>query len=262
MSEIKELKTIDIPDSNIHYTLPELKYDLSEIKQKAKEIQLSFENVEVTEETIGTNKKLVAELNKAAGRLNDEKILVKREIMLPYTVLEMEIKEIIEIIKDTDDVIRSQIKDLTEKERDAKEVEILEMFGDRSTGYGHLKSIMNFNDFLDPKMLNKTMSLKKIEQYMIDYFEHLENDLLIIKNLPDRDNVLKLYLEVKDVAKAISMNAANKEREAQVKEIVQDTKPNKTKAVLKDYTFSVTGDTDFRIVQELLNQNNISYKLV
>lgn len=259
-----QIKTIDITDSKIEFTLPAINYDFTELKQQALELQGNLENVVVTIDTVKSNKKLVAQLNKTVTRLEDERKLVKNELLVPYLQLELDIKEIVGIIKDTDELIRLQIRRIEEEERVNKEIIIHELFEKRSKLYD-LDDFIQFKDFLSPAHSNKSTSLTVIEQDIVSYFERIKDDINTIKVLQNKDKVLQHYLSVKSLSVAIQNAQIEEDRAKQVEAIKESSN------VIKDrsepprepkYTIVIEGDENLKFLQLFMQQNGIEYKVL
>ena len=78
------------------------------IKNKALKLSENLKTVEVSEENIKESKKLIAEVNKDVKKLEDYRIKVKKEMSKPYNDFEIQVKEIVKIVKEADEYVRSQ----------------------------------------------------------------------------------------------------------------------------------------------------------
>ena len=265
-----ELQSINIPDSSIKFTVSEIKYDFTHLKEKALHIQEDLKTVVVTEDTVKSNKKLVAELNKISARLEDERKLVKNKLLEPYTKLEIDVKEIVNIIKETDNSIRSQIRELEEIERESKKESILEIYNKRAELY-NLSDFTDFEDIITTSHLNKTTTMKSIEQDIVDYFERVKNDINTINVLDNKSIVLEYYLDTKDLTTSIQLAKQREEREKQVQAISKSNDDIKVNDELNNslrsegrgfkYVIGINDDKDFKLFELLMKDGGVEYEV-
>jgi hypothetical protein len=121
-----------------------------DLKQQASELAEQIRTVDVNEENVKQSKKLLAEVNKRVKQLEDKRISIKKMMLEPYQDFEEQVKEIVGIVKDADAFVRSQVKELEEKERQEKEIQIHELFTKRIQHYS-FREIVPFMDFAKPK---------------------------------------------------------------------------------------------------------------
>ena len=171
------------------------------IKNKALKLSENLKTVEVSEENIKESKKLIVEVNKDVKKLEDYRIKVKKEMLKPYNDFEIQVKEIVKIVKEADEYVRSQIRELEEIERENKKAIVKEMFENKAKHYD-FNEIITFDKFFKESMSNKTTSLDKIENELSEWLEQRKMDIEVIKSLKD-DEVLKEYLETFNLALAI-----------------------------------------------------------
>lgn len=222
------------------------------IKNKALNLSENLKTVEVSEENIKESKKLIAEVNKDIKKLEDYRIKVKKEMLKPYNDFEVQVKEIVKIVKEADEYVRSQIKELEEVERENKKALVKEMFENKIKHYDFNKMI-TFNNFFKENMANKTTSLEKIENELSEWLEQRKMDIQIIKNLRDSE-VLKEYLETFNLALAIENAKVKEEKNKKVEEVMK-----KTEKSSKKYIFIISEEKDAKLAEMLLKENKINY---
>ncbi len=166
MNELKELDNLNINLQVGSIDFPE--YD--NLLAQATEVAEYLKTLEVNEDNIKENKKILAKANKAIKELNDRRIKIKKAIMEPYEEFAEKVKNIESIVKEADELVRSQVRNLEEKEREEKKARIQEIWDKRIGAYEYAK-IMTFGDFLKSKHLNKTTTLKKVEDEMVETLE-------------------------------------------------------------------------------------------
>ena len=222
------------------------------IKNKALNLSEYLKTVEVSEENIKESKKLIAEVNKDIKKLEDYRIKVKKEMLKPYNDFEVQVKEIVKIVKEADEYVRNQIKELEEVERENKKALVKEMFENKVKHYDFNKMI-TFDNFFKENMANKTTSLEKIENELSEWLEQRKMDIQIIKNLRDSE-VLKEYLETFNLALAIENAKVKEEKNKKVEEVMK-----KTEKSSKKYIFIISEEKDAKLAEMLLKENKINY---
>jgi hypothetical protein len=177
--------------------------DFERIKQQAIRLAALIKTVEVDEENLKQSKKLLASVNNRVKLLEEKRIEIKKTMLQPYQEFEAQVKEIVGIVKEADDVVRQQVRQLEEEERAIK-AEILEdRFKKRIVHYS-FRDLFNFKDFLQPKHLNKTTQIDAVEAEMIQFLERITKDLKVIEAMPSAEALLSAYIESKDLAAAIA----------------------------------------------------------
>lgn len=191
-----ELPLSKISTTNVAH-IEFLGYD--ELFEKVKQLADAMKTVEVTEETIRENKKLLASVRKEAKRLDDERKQVKKEVLKPYNEIELQVKELLTMLKESEDVINSQIKEFDEKERAERISELKDLFSRYHQSY-NAPSWLSWDKFIDGNMglvTNKATSNKKKRESIINYFETFKRDYAMLKeqitDKSERSAVLMSY---------------------------------------------------------------------
>jgi hypothetical protein len=226
-----------------------------DLKSQALELAANMDNVEVNEETIKDSKKLLAAVNKRVKELEDRRIKIKRLMLEPYDLFEKQVKEIVGIVKEADETLRQQVRDLEEIERHAKREAIEDLFDKRKNLYT-LGDMLSLDDFLLPKHLNKTQSIEKTEEEMIEFLEMTEKDVKVMQRLGDVQAHLKAYLDCFDLALAMTTVNEAKERQKQI-EKSQAIAKNENAVTVK--TFTVYDEKDFLLVEMYMKNNRIKF---
>lgn len=251
INQIQEIKpTVEVVPAKISA-------DLDTIREQANFVAEYVSSIEVTEDTVKDNKKLIAQVNKMAKSLDSERIAVKKHILSEYTEFESEVKDIVSLIKGADNIVREQIKELEQIERDNKELEIKDIWDKRSKHYD-LTEILDFKDFITEQHLNKSVTIKKVEEEMTEFLKSVQNDLNVIKTLPNSKEVLEVYLDTKDLSSAILVVQREHERREKIKQYVE---PKKVE-VKEEFIFKITGNKDKKLVEMLLKENDIEYEIL
>jgi hypothetical protein len=177
-----QIEDVQLPEQ-IKFNFEDLK---SEIQAKAHEYEVSV----YTEDNIKAAKADRASLNKLKKALNDERIRREKAYMKPFNEFKAQVNELIGLIDKPIIAIDTQIKGYEDSKKDEKRQAILEMWDKKDK-----PEFLGFDRIYNPKWLNATISLKKIEEDM---------DLLIATvkaNLDTLDSLPEFGFEAKEVYK-------------------------------------------------------------
>lgn len=224
-----------------------------ELKNQALQVAEYVSSIEVTEDTVKQSKKLLATVNKSVKSLEDRRIAIKKELLIPYNEFEAQVKEIVGIVKEADTLVRTQVKELEEKEREEKQDKIEEIWNKRVQAYDF--DFINIDKFLVPSHLNKTTSLSKVEDEMVTWLEKVNSDLKVIESLPDRKEILQEYIENIDLTVSMLLVNERKEKEKKVNEIYEENED-----ISQVYYFKIFNEKDTKLVELLLNENKIQFE--
>ena len=236
-------------------TLPTINFfEYDKLLAEAKQIAEFVSQIEVTEENVKESKKLLANLNKSMATLNRRRIDVKNEILKPYEEFAEKVKHIETIVKDADQIVRDQVREMEEKERSEKESVLEGLWSNRIKHYEHAK-VMEFTDWLEPKHLNKTQTVKKSETEMTEFLEKCERDIATLASMEHSGELIAEYKEIKDVSLAIQMITNRKQRISEQRHVLE------TAGVTEEETFLfvITGEKDRKLTELLLKENNIEF---
>ena len=246
MNQIQEYQIQVLPGG---ITFPEYETLL----QEAKQIAQAIDQMEVTEENVEETKKTLARVNKAIKRLNDERIAVKKRILEPYDAFEKQVKEIESIVKTADWLVRQQVRDMEEAEREEKKEALCEIYEKRIQLYDFAR-IMTFDDWLTPQHLNKTVTMKKVEEQMTDWLEKVERDIETLSKMQHPEELIRTYKDTQDMALTMQIvEAAVREREEQ-KAVVQEVTGK------EEHTIKLYSKKDLKLAEMLLKENDIKFE--
>lgn len=253
--EKMDLEIIEKQD-DVTYEVPQVNFPAyEEYKEKAYAVAEYIYGMEATEENVKETKATLAKARKLTDKLNKARIDMKKEILKNYTVFEGQVKEIIGIIDDADKELRSKVKDLEEKERDAKKEKLYELWLKRIPAYDYdlLEAVIPnaFNRWLTPKHLNKSTSMKSIEADMTAWIQKTLSDINAAKEMGD--DYLEAYAWAGDLAKAIA--------EVHRREDALDTIHGLKDADEEEpsQTFVVYGWDNISKAEDLLRRNDIKF---
>ena len=138
--------------------------------------------------------------------------------------------------------------------RDQKKEEIRQVFLKRIGQYTIGTLIPDaFDRWWHEDLANKSKSMKAVEADMVDWLEGTEKDIDTLKAM-DREFLVE-YLDTMDLASAIQIVNARKERRQAV-----ETQPDDTVYEEQVAVFRVYGQKDITLAEMLLTNNNINYR--
>lgn len=181
--------------------IPEqITFNYEELRNELTEKVSMYETLVYTDEQIKEVKEDKANLNKLKKALNDERIALEKKYMQPFETFKEQVNDIIRIIDKPIAVIDKQVKEFEQKEKDEKLEAIKEMFA--SVGF---QPFVNLEMIFDNKWLNKTFSMKKIEDAMKERMFQIGNDVKTLNDLPEFGfEALEIYKITLDINMALA----------------------------------------------------------
>lgn len=210
--------------------------------------------VEVNEENVKEAKRLMAQMNNRIKELETTRKDVKKTILEPYNHFDNQVKTIKSVIDDAVSHVKKQERELTEQERENKKQAIADIFDKRIKHYGFEKT-MGFADFLKPQYLNKSFSMNKVENELVEWLEKTKRDLDTIDKLDNRDELIVEYQNTQDLSMAFEIIDKRNQRKKQIAEQVKKPETKQTYHV-----FTISNEKDAQITKLLLEQNNIEFE--
>ena len=193
-----------------------IKFNYEELKEGLKNSLTKYKNIVYTPETIKEAKDDRARLNSLAKSLNDGKINIKKEFMVPYDEFEGKIKELIELVKEPANEIDNQIKAFEEKEKAEKRNEIEKIYQEN---IGEYENLILLEKIYDSRWENKTYKLTDIKKEIQDVVKKADSDLKVINNQQTEFllNIKDVYFNTLDLGQAL----VEKERLEKQKELLK-----------------------------------------
>lgn len=183
------------------YKAPEqIFFNYEELKTELLQKVSVYETMVYGEDQIKEAKADRANLNRLKKALNDERIRREKEYMEPFNQFKAQISEIISIIDKPVYVIDKQVKAAEEQQKQDKLEKIREFF-ERV----NLNEFVKFEQILDQKWLNASVSMKSIEDAIIAKGNKITEDIHVVRSLPSYAwEAEQAYLASLDLAKAVS----------------------------------------------------------
>lgn len=178
----------------------EIEWNNEELKAKIAEKVKDYEGlVYVGEAQIKEAKADRANLNKLRNAIEDERKRIKNLCLEPYNRFEAQVKEVVALLDRPIAMIGEQIDAAEEAKKAAKKAEIEELF--KTIGF---QDFVTLEAIWDPKWLNATVTMTKIEEAMRTRMYQIGTDVLTISELQDyKFEAMEVYKETLDIGAAI-----------------------------------------------------------
>ena len=175
-------------------------FNFEELKEEITNKSALYKNMVYTDETIKDAKSDRALLNKFKTALEDKRKEVKKQCLEPYNQFEKQIKELVAIIDEPVKLIGEQITEFEDREKAEKHEQITKLFD--KAGF---QSFVTLEQIYDPKWLNKSVSLKSIEEELTNTVYRIGHDVTTINSLKEYSfEALEHYKKTLDLAGAIA----------------------------------------------------------
>lgn len=215
-------------------------------KLRAVEARDYLMSLDVTPENEQECKRTVAAARKISDQLNDAKIRAKKTVLEPYMKFEEQVKEIIGIITEGENVARDKLKAIDNMRREEKEEEIRKIWLARAFSF-ECGKYLTIGHFLQERHLNKTVPINEVEREMVKFLVDKSDDIHYLSQKPLKEEYIAEYCNCLNLAKA--MEIVDKRHE-QIKAIA--TEPH--------MTIRITGKADIILAKQLLK--DIDYKVL
>lgn len=201
-----------------------IKFNYEELKGGLTASLEKYQNLVYTPENIKEAKDDRATLNALKKSLNDEKIKIKKEFMVPYDDFEAKIKELIELVDKPASEIDKQVKVFEEQEKAKKRETIKTIYSENIGAYAELISL---EKLYDPRWENKTYKETDITKEIQDVVKKADSDLKVIMDLKSEFEfqIKDTYFKTLDLGQALIENQ-RLEKQKELQE--QLTKPQTT----------------------------------
>ncbi|MDN6627113.1 MAG: DUF1351 domain-containing protein [Pisciglobus halotolerans] len=227
------------------------------IKDQALDLSSMMKSVEVTNDNLKKSKQLLAAVRKEVNKLNDQRKKVKKDLLKPYEDLDTKVKEINMIVQESEQTIRQQVRQLEEQERQDKRDYIESIFNKRMRQYD-FGELMGFDKFIKSSHLNKSTSLAKIEEEMVEWLTKTETNLDYIRQAEYGMEIIAEYQKSQDVIKSIKSveerHKVIKEMERKVEQTTQQSRTKKPTVVIE-----LVDEKDAKLVEMFMKQEGIDY---
>lgn len=164
------------------YQLPEaVSFNYEELKNELQEKVSMYQGLIYSDEQIQLAKKDKANLNKLKKALNDERIRLQKEYMIPFNEFKAKIDELISIIDKPVGLIDKQVKEFEEQKKSEK-LEAIKEYWNRVVSKEHP---LKFERVMDQKWLNASVSMKSIQEEINGILAKFAEDVATLQKLPE-----------------------------------------------------------------------------
>lgn len=249
---------LDVIMPDIQFTVGVVKFDNFEMyKEEAEAIARFISEFELTDNNVNDAKAMLAGARRVVQGLDKKRIEIKKTILAPYEDFASQIDELKAIVNDADSKVRSAIKSLENKQRKEKQKQIRKIWDKRIVMYD-LDGIPSlFDKWLTPQHLNKGMSMKKVEESMVEFLEKVQQDIEALNTFDNSAELIADYLDRFNLPEVFANAKARQAREAQARQIKEaiDEETVEPTAV-----FVIKGQKDIVAAEALLKANGIEFE--
>ena len=162
-------------------SLPEkIIFNYEELKEGISAKVAHYKNLVYTDDQIKEAKEDRANLNKLKKALNDERIRLEKEYMIPFNTFKAQLNEIIKIIDEPVTMIDSQVKEYQENKKEEKRKEIVAYFDSVKE---KLPDEIGLEGIFNTKWLNESVSMKSVKKEIDDIVCKIQVDISAINDL-------------------------------------------------------------------------------
>ncbi len=179
--------------------LPRVTWNNEELKELVTQKAAEYSAIVYTDEREKEMKKDLATLRKFVSAIEDERKRVKAFYLGPYEDFETEVKEVLAPMKDTINLIDSGVKEIAAKWKKDQRQLVIESY---NANVGDLKEPLEAAGKVETIISNdalykKSMTVKKIDAYMVEGFTKIRSDLAALDVMPERikDKAILKYME-------------------------------------------------------------------
>ena len=182
----------------------EIGFNFDELKSELAERLEFYNNLVVTEDGIKEAKADRAKLNKLRAAIDTRRKDIKKEYLQPYNDFEGKIKELTLLIDKPIGAIDMQLATYEERRKEEKRKAVEDLYHETISEAN--KDIISFERILDPKWLNATFPLPKIQLEMEVWNKRVDADMLVIDAVePEfKVSVKERYITTLDITNALA----------------------------------------------------------
>ena len=141
--------------------IKEIKWNVDELKTAIAAKVEDYKGLTYTDEQMTEAKKDRAELNRFRSALDAKRKEIKKRCLAPYEAFEAQMKELTHLVDEPIEMIDSQLAEYDNRLRAEKETQIEALFE-----AAQFQPFVTLDRIKDPRWLNRSYSLKQVEQDM------------------------------------------------------------------------------------------------
>ena len=199
--------------------IKEIKWNFDELKAAIAAKVEDYKGLTYTDEQMTEAKKDRAELNRFRSALDAKRKEIKKRCLAPYEAFEAQMKELTHLVDEPIEMIDSQLAEYDNRLREEKEEQIEALFE-----AAQFQPFVTLDRIKDPRWLNRSYSLKQVEQDMHARKEQISNDVYLINKLPESKAALVIYEQTLNIraAQAEAERMAQVQREAEARKKAEE----------------------------------------
>ena len=203
------------PDEDVF--VKEIEFNHAELKAELEQRLEKYQNLVYTDATIAEAKQDRAKLNKFKQALDAKRKEIKAQCLAPYEAFEAKVKELLALVDKPALAIDAQVKTYEEKKRAEKRAHIVEFWDAQESD---VKDLVALDAIFDQRWLNVTYAIGKIETEITEFLAKVKDELALLHELDTEfeEQVVRVYLQDFNVAKAMAENKALLEQKARREE--------------------------------------------
>lgn len=163
--------------------LPEIQWNHEEAKAYTLQKAQEYQSIAYTDADKSAMKADRAQINKFVSAMEDERKRVKAFYNEPYEKFNAQVKEVLQPMRDTIQLIDQGLDEIEQKYREEK-TELCRKYYDRHIG--DLKELLPFERTIREEYYKRAFKENKLEQAYMDFFGRIREELKALEELPER----------------------------------------------------------------------------
>lgn len=254
-----------IPENAVKFTPAKVEFnDYERILKEAEQLNVMLHSAEITEDNLALSKKLVAEVRKKVDALDRQRIDGKKLVLEDFSQFEEQIKLIESTVQEGENIVRGKIREFDEIERQAKLVQVQELWDTHAPRY-EFTDWLTFDQWFEERFLNKSQSINKTEEHLVEWLENVRSEIQVIDNHTDREELMVLYKgNGHNLSKAL-LELAEHKRELETMRSQRRVEEAISSTVEVHVSFKLTGTTTevkYEALVNFMKRHDIEYEAV
>lgn len=163
--------------------LPEIKWNMEEAKDYTLQKAQEYQSIAYTDADEAEMKKDRAQINKFINAVENERKRAKTFYNEPYKKFEEQIKEVLQPMRDTVQLIDNGLREIDQQYREKKTEQCRQLY---ERHVGDLSSLLPFERTVKEEYFKKAFTPLKLERAYMDFFGRIREDLKALDSLPER----------------------------------------------------------------------------
>lgn len=176
-----------------------IRFNYAELKGELASKLQTYKTLQYTEEQIVEAKKDRAALNRLKTTLNNERLCREKEFMQPFNEFKAQIRELCDLIDEPVSLIDRQVKEYENIEKQAKRDKCKEIF----FANPDVPEWVDFEQIENPRWLNKTFSMKQVEDDITEKIKKVNDDIKVLSELEYSFEAIEEYKRTLDLSAAM-----------------------------------------------------------